>query len=236
MADYGRIERLLIERLGLERRPVGIAFPEAVPEGVPKFTGSEPAGCGFWRLAAGGQVFYTVPSDHYNCPIGSYTHNIPLPADRQPELGQTLEFMTGIGYLRMEEVPGIPRLPRSPDFVLYAPLGKMPMDPEVVLVSGKPLSMMLLQEAVMRSGFIGGLPMLARPTCMAVPAAKAGSLVAGTGCIGNRVYTGVGDDELYVAVPGKDIARVSDEFDTIATANEKLMEYHQARVASLRAE
>lgn len=236
MTDYGRIERLLIERLGLERRPVGIAFPETVPEGVPKFAGSEPAGCGFWRLAAGGQMFYTVPSDHYNCPIGSYTHNIALPADRQPELGQALELMTGIGYLRMEEVPGIPRLPRSPDFVLYAPLGKMPMDPDVVLVAGKPLSMMLLQEAVMRSGVIGGLPLLARPTCMAVPAAKAGSLVASTGCMGNRVYTGVGDDELYVAVPGKEIGRVADEFDTIALANEKLAAYHQARVASLRAD
>lgn len=236
MADYGRIERLLIEKLALERRPVGIAFPESAPEGVPKFTGSEPAGCGFWRLAAGGQAFYTEPADHYNCAIGSYTHNIPLPPERQPELGQTLEVMTDIGYLRMEEVPGIPRLPRSPDYVLYAPLGRMPLDPEVVLVAGKPTSMMLLQEAVMRSGVVGGLPLLARPTCMAVPAAKAGTLAASTGCIGNRVYTGIGDDELYLAVPGKDLGRVADELETITTANEKLMDYHEARAASLRAD
>jgi uncharacterized protein (DUF169 family) len=236
MADYGRVERLLIEKLSLERRPIAIAFPESAPQGVTRFTGSEPAGCGFWRLAAGGQVFYTAASDHYNCPIGSYTHNIPLPADREPELGQTLELMTGIGYLRMEEVPGIPRLPRSPEFVLYAPLGKMPMEPKVVLLAGKPASMMLFEEAAIRAGVTTSLPLLARPTCMAVPAALAGSLVAGSGCIGNRIYTGLGDDELYVAVPGKEIDRIADELDTIAGANQKLTEYHQARVATLRAE
>jgi uncharacterized protein (DUF169 family) len=236
MADYGRIERLLIEKLSLERRPIGIAFSETAPQGAPKFIGSEPAGCGFWRLAAGGQVFYTAPSDHYNCPIGSYTHNIPLPAEKEAELGQTLELMTGIGYLRMEEVPGITRLPRSPDFVLYAPLGKMPVEPDVVLLAGKPASMMLLEETALRAGVTASLPLLARPTCMAVPASLAGSVVASTGCIGNRVYTGLDDDELYVAVPGKDIVRVADELETIASANRKLTEYHQARMAALRAE
>ncbi len=32
-----------------------------------------------------------------------------------------------------------------------------------------------------------------------------------TGCIGNRVYTDLGEDELYVADPGNDLARVADE-------------------------
>jgi len=25
-----------------------------------------PSGCSFWRLAASGRTFYTVPGDHYN--------------------------------------------------------------------------------------------------------------------------------------------------------------------------
>jgi hypothetical protein len=110
MTDYRGIERRLGETLGLPRRPVAVAFREAPPVGVSKFTGTEPSGCSFWRLAAGGQTFYTVPGDHYNCPIGSYTHHIPLPPDRVQELDQTLSLMAGIGYVRMEEVPGIPRL------------------------------------------------------------------------------------------------------------------------------
>ena len=30
------------------------------------------------------------PEDHYNCPIGSYTHHIALPKDREHELTDTL--------------------------------------------------------------------------------------------------------------------------------------------------
>ncbi len=54
-----------------------------------------------------------------------------------------------------------------------------------------------------------------------------------TGCIGNRVYTDLGEDELYVAVPGNDLARVADEGKTIAAANAKLSEYHRERRKAL---
>src|SRR5712691_7277228 len=110
MSDYEGLEQRLSEALGLGRRPMAITFRDTPPAGVARFAGSEPSGCSFWRLAAAGRPFYTVPSDHYNCAIGSHTHAIPLPAERDQELEQTLSFMTGIGYVKMEEVPGIPRL------------------------------------------------------------------------------------------------------------------------------
>src|SRR5712692_1025133 len=133
MTDYDGLEQRLSEPLGLGRRPVAITFRDTPPPGVARFAGSEPSGCSFWRLAAAGRAFYTVPSDHYNCAIGSHTHAIPLPAERAQELEQTLSFMTGIGYIKMEEVPGIPRLSRAPGAVVYAPLGETPVDPDVVL-------------------------------------------------------------------------------------------------------
>src|SRR5882672_4337773 len=114
MIDYHDLEQRLSEALGLRRRPVAVTFRDAPPTGVARFAGSEPSGCSFWRLAAAGQAFYTVPSDHYNCAIGSHTHSIPLPAERAQELEQTLSFMTGIGYIKIEEVPGIPRLSATP--------------------------------------------------------------------------------------------------------------------------
>src|SRR4029453_12622279 len=107
MKDYRMIEQRLGEAFGLPRRPVAVAFRETPPVGVSKFTGTEPSGCSFWRLAAGGRTFYTVPADHYNCSIGSYTHNIPLPPDRAQELDQTLLLMAGIGYVRMWGVSGV---------------------------------------------------------------------------------------------------------------------------------
>jgi uncharacterized protein (DUF169 family) len=216
MTDYGRIERHLTTQLSLTHRPVAVASLAHAPVGVEKFEGVQPSGCSFWMLASGGRTFYTVAADHYNCAIGSHTHNMPLPPDRAHELGDTLGFMSGIGYLRMEEVPEIPQLPDTPGVVVYAPLGDTPVDPDVVLFWGPPGKVMLLQEAAIRAGVAAQLSTLGRPTCMAVPAALGHGVVASTGCIGNRVYTGLDESDLYVAVPGRDLHRVSEEAATIA--------------------
>jgi uncharacterized protein (DUF169 family) len=236
MPDYATLERQLSERLNLPHRPIAVTFRDTAPPGVPSFAGSEPSGCSFWRLAMNGRTFYTTPQDHHNCPIGSYTHNIPLPPARVHELEQTLTLMASIGYIRMEEIGGIPRLPQTPGAIVYAPLGETPVDPDVVLFAGRPGRVMLLQEAALRAGVGAGVPLLARPTCMALPAALAKGAVASTACIGNRVYTDVGEDELWVVMPGKDLARVADELRAITDANDKLSEYHRDRRRTLASE
>ena len=85
----------------------------------------------------------------------------------------------------------------------------------------------------MRAGAASRLPLLGRPTCMALPAAMTQGSVMSTGCIGNRVYTDLGDDELYVAVPGRDLQRLAAEVDTIAEANARLTDYHRGRRQAL---
>jgi uncharacterized protein (DUF169 family) len=224
-----RLERRLDAALTLPRRPVGVAFRDSPPAGVEEFGGVEPAGCSFWRLAAEGRVFYTVPSDHYNCAIGSYTHSIPLPPERAPELEQTLSLMSDIGYVRMEEMAQIPQLARPPAVVVYAALGDTPVEPDVVLFSGRPGRIMLAYEAAMRAGVAAQLPLLGRPTCMAIPAALAQGTVVSTGCMGNRVYTDVGEDEIYMAIPGRDLPRVVDALAIITAANAQLGDYHRQR-------
>jgi uncharacterized protein (DUF169 family) len=233
MPDYRKIEQQLREDIGLDRRPVAVAFRDSPPPQTEKFVGTEPSGCSFWRLAEQGRTFYTVPGDHHNCPIGSYTHDIPLPEDRANDLDQVLTFMVETGYLRMEEVPGIPRLPRTPGVVIYAPLGETPGDPDVVLLAGRPGRIMLLQEAALRANVAAPTPLLARPTCMALPASLTSGVVVTTGCIGNRVYTDLKDDELYVVIPGKDLVSVAAEAQTIATANARLADYHRQRRQTL---
>jgi uncharacterized protein (DUF169 family) len=59
---------------------------------------------------------------------------------------------------------------------------------------------------------------------------QTGQCVASLGCIGNRVYTGLGDEELYFAVPGKHIGAVAGKLETIVNANRELKNYHQARL------
>lgn len=232
MLDYVSLEQQIQLILASSRRPVAVTFLDAPPSGVTRFEGSEPSSCSFWRLAAGGRVFYTVPADHFNCPVGGYTHNTLTP-ERMPELTQILEMMSNIGYVRMEEIPGIFQLPVGPKAVVYAPLGETPMPPSVVLASGRPGRVMMLAEAANRADAMSRLPLLGRPTCMAFPAALANGAVTSTGCIGNRVYTDIGDDELYVVLRGSDLERISGEIHTIISANQALTGYHQDRRKSL---
>jgi len=189
MVDYGALERALTDALQLTRRPVAVAFLDQPPDGVQRLEGAQPSGCTFWSLASSGEVFYTAPEDHYNCPIGSYTHRIDLPKDREHELSDTLSLMSDLGYLRMAEVPGVPRLDKTPAATVYAPLGQTPGEPDAVIVTGTPGGLMLLHEAGARIG-IAAASLLGRPTCMAIPAALSTGIASSLGRTGGLVALG----------------------------------------------
>jgi uncharacterized protein (DUF169 family) len=150
-----------------------------------------------------------------------------------PELQQVLTLMSDIGYVRMEEVPGVFHMQEPAQVIVYSPLGDAPMAPTVVLAAGKPARVMMLAEAATRAGAMSSLPLLGRPTCMAIPAALSGGAVMSSGCIGNRVYTDIGEDELYVVLRGSDLERIAQEIDTIYSANQTLTQYHQERRRTL---
>ena len=234
MINYRQLEQQFASDLGLVRRPIAMAMSATPPAGVAKFEGTyrrvAPSGAWHQRDARSSRCRATTTTAR----LAAYTHSIPLPPDRAQELDETLAFMTGIGYLRMEEVPDIPVLPTTPGAVVYAPLGDTPVDPDVVLFWGPASRVMLLQEAAIRAG-VSGLNTFGRPTCMAVPAALALGMVASTGCVGNRVYTGAEEGEMYAAVPGKDLVRLAETTSTIKSANAQLMDYHKARRTQLTA-
>jgi uncharacterized protein (DUF169 family) len=208
-----------------ERRPVAVAYADAPPPGVERFEGSEPSGCSFWRLAAAGRTFYTVPENHFNCAVGAYTHNITLSPEREQETGLTLKMMFDLGYVRPEEVPQIPRLAKSPMAVVYSPLGDAPVAPDVVLFACRPRAAMLLNEAANRAGVASGAPALGRPTCMALPASLQHGAIFSLGCIGNRVYTGLNEEEMYFVLRGKDLEAVADALEVVTRANAALSDY-----------
>jgi uncharacterized protein (DUF169 family) len=213
----------------LPRRPVAVGFLDSVPANMQKFQGTEPSSCSFWRLAADGRVFYTVPENHFNCAIGAYTHNLALSPGREAETQQTLKLMFDLNYVRPEEVPSIPRLPKAPAAIAYAPLGDSPFAPDVVLFSCNPAAAMLLNEAATRAGVAGSAPALGRPTCMALPASLLQGAILSLGCIGNRVYTGLGENEMYVVFRGRDLTAIADALETILGANAALREYHSTQ-------
>ena len=232
MADYGALERTLTDALQLTRRPVAVAFRDEPPAGVERLPGAQPSGCTFWSIAADGRAFYTAPEDHYNCPVGSYTHHIPLPKERERELTETLSLMTDIGYIRLAEVTELPRLAKTPGATIYAPLGRTPLDPDAVIVTGTPGGLMLLHEAAERAG-ITPASLLGRPTCMAIPAALASGLASSLGCVGNRIYTGLADEEFYSVIRADALAALAQEMSTITAANVMLTQYHRERRETL---
>ena len=231
--NYSALESRFKTLVDVERRPIAVAYLDAAPAWVPKFESSEPSGCSFWRLAAAGKTFYTVPENHFNCAVGAYTHNITLSPEREQETGLTLKFMFDLGYVKPEEVPQIPRLAKAPAVVVYSPLGDAPVAPDVVLFACKPRSAMLLNEAANRAGVASGAPALGRPTCMALPAALQLGAIFSLGCIGNRVYTGLKEDEMYFVVRGKDLEAVAEALDVVAGANAALSDYATDRRQTL---
>ncbi len=227
--DWKTLEEKFAGMVKASRRAVAVSFRDEEPAGVEKFEGVEPSGCSFWRLAAAGRTFYTVPENHFNCAVGAYTHNIALSPEREKETEQTLKMMFELGYVKPEEVPQIPRLAKGPKAIVYSPLGDAPGEPDVVLFAVKPAWAMLLQEAANRAGVGTGAPTLGRPTCMALPASLQHGTITSLGCIGNRVYTGLEEDEMYVVMRGKDLTSVMDALGPIVRANVALQDYAKGR-------
>lgn len=223
----------LAELLQLETSPVAISFVDTPPPGVARVSTPEPAGCGYWRRAAAGEVFFTTADDHKRCPVGAHTHHVPLTASEQDELMALVKTMVDLSYLRMEDVPKIARRSTPLQTVVYAPLRLAPIRPDVVLVRGNSRQLMLLAEAAEHAGVAGATPAMGRPTCAVVPESMNASRTAVTfGCVGNRVYTRATDGDAYFAIPGEHLTAIEGSLATIVRANHELEKFHRTRAAA----
>jgi uncharacterized protein (DUF169 family) len=221
--------------LGLERPPIAIGFFDSPPSGVPAWEGeSVAAGCVFWKKAQEGHTFYTVPSDHYNCAVGAYTHQISLPGERAAELGQTVQFMVDSHYIAFAEVPGIPTLAQTPGVIAYGPVESAGFTPDVVVVAARPAQAMLIYEAAVQCGASGAvMNVLGRPGCAILPMVKNGGSVAlSLGCKGNRTFTGLPDAEMYLAVAGDQWENICHYLTQVDAANQTLGNYYTAKQAT----
>lgn len=224
----------LTDLLQLASPPVAVSFLDQAPAGVPHVAALEPAGCGYWRRAAEGEVFFTNADDHKSCPVGAHTHNVPLTPAEQEGLMGLVQTMVGLSYLRMEEVPQIPTRKTPMQVAVYAPLAAAPVTPDVVLVRGNARQLMLLAEAAQAAGVAGGGATMGRPSCAVLPEAiNSDRTAASFGCVGNRVYTGAGENDAYFAIPGAQLKAVEDSLAVIVRANQELEKFHRARAAQV---
>ncbi len=222
----------LVELLELERHPVAVAFLDTPPKDLPRVEQMGAAGCGYWKRAAAGEAFYTEATDHYGCPIGAHTHGIGLPEEQGAELEDVIGTMVKLEYLEMQEVAEIPRREEPFNVVGYAPLVETTFEPDVVLVRGNTRQIMVLAEAAHAAGVTCQSSMVGRPTCAAIPEViQSGLSATNLGCIGNRVYTELGDGELYFAFAGLQLEDIVKRLSVIVNANKQLETYHRERVS-----
>lgn len=87
--DSRELDAGLRRLLDLRTAPVAVTFCDRAPRDVPR-AAPEPAGCGYWRAAAEGKVFYTDAADHQGCPIGAHISNVPLDPESAGRLDEML--------------------------------------------------------------------------------------------------------------------------------------------------
>ena len=223
----------LIDDLRLDLPPVALTYVTRAPEGIPEFTGERPSSCSFWRLGEE-RVVYVPAAKHFHCSVGAYTMGFQLPDEVGKELGETIETMSGCGYLGADEPPGIPTIKSAPSGIVYGPLRDFPLDPDLVLMWLRPRDAMIFDEAAgqVRWSGDGQMPVHGRPTCAALPIALAGARPSlSLGCIGMRTYTEIGDDRMLVVVPGADLAGFADRLTAALAANAAVNDVYQANKA-----
>lgn len=233
MSPYIEYSNTLVSNLQLKALPVAVSFNAEPPPAIARIDTAALAGCAYWKIAAEGRVFYTDASDHLGCTIGAHTLGVELGPQQQAELEHMLSMMTGVKYITMEDVAGIPVRKGKLNFVTYAPLSKSPASPDLVLVRSSARASMLLSEAAHSAGARDTTAPVIRPACAMLPQVLASCrTTTSLSCIGNRVYTGLPDDEMWTTLPGAHLDAIMDKLTDVVQANRTLSNFHTGRVAA----
>lgn len=236
MATYPELADQLTASLKLSLPPIAVAFSDSAPAGVAAFDGTVPAGCSFWEQAAT-RTFATSAADHALCSIGIHTHHLtPAPPTHGGELQEALQAMSGLDYVRDEEVAAIPVMQRESRHAVYGPLADFPLTAELVLLFAHAQQGLILSEAVARVD--EGIPAaMGRPACAVVPqVVNQGRAAMSLGCCGARAYLdAMSDDVALWALPAGKLDAYCNEIGILAGANAILTVFHERRRSDVEA-
>jgi uncharacterized protein (DUF169 family) len=236
MTDYSSIAKTLSESLNLRVAPIAVSFTDKPPEGLAGPTQPAAAGCVFWERGAQ-DAFVTSAKDHSNCTVGMYTHHMPLTSSAQEnDLNTSLKVFGELGYVRPEDLPGIPVLKEEAKYVTYAPLGSSPVPPSAVLLFANSRQSLAITEAVQQVD-PSVPPALGRPACAVIPQVmNTGKPALSLGCCGARAYVDVMTDDFALwALPGARIGEYADRIKVLAQANQILTQFHTLRRSDVEA-
>jgi uncharacterized protein (DUF169 family) len=225
----------LTDLLDLEHSPIAITVHDELPDdGVPRFdepmseptedgrSGRAAAPCVFW-MHAHERTFDTLAEDHGNCSVGRFTHGFAEAADILDK--SDVAALLDVGWVTMEAFGGVSAMARRPKGVRYGPLGAAQSEPDLVLLRVTPRQMMEINDAV-------DVDWSGKPQCQILPrAAELGLISASMGCALSRARTGMGDDELTVAVPGDRVGELVGALQPVTMADAAVVGYARADLA-----
>jgi uncharacterized protein (DUF169 family) len=220
---WGNLANELTRALGLQHAPIAITFTNDAPAAAPLLeddmptpsgdgrTGKAPAGCVFW-IKAEVKNFTTVPTDHYNCSVGSVTHGLKK---LEEVLGnEDVQGILEAEWVTPEEAMQLPVVKERHNYVVYGPLADTPIDPDVVLLRVNAFQGMVLLDAFSDMAVVG------KPQCHIIPLAKEQNKIAmSTGCMLSRIRTGMSPNEMTCAIPANRLAEVVDRLEARRKAN-----------------
>jgi uncharacterized protein (DUF169 family) len=227
--NFAAIAETLSASLRLQQPPIAISFSNTLPNSIAAHQGRVPAGCRFWEDAAA-STFATTAADHNLCAIGVYTHNLEPSAQQQADLVDALKVFADLGYVRSEDLQHIPVLKTQPRHVIYSPLAKAPLPPDVVLLFVEAGQTLILSEATQQVE--SDLPpAMGRPACAVVPQVmNTGRAALSLGCCGARAYLDVLQNSVALfAIPGAKLEAYTQRIEALAGANEILSKFHHLR-------
>src|SRR5262249_51829571 len=95
-------------------------------------------------------------------------------------------------------------------------------------MAAKPAVAMLIYETALRAGAGAALPhALGRPACAVVPlAGKTGLTSLSLGCMGNRTFAGLPDEEMYVCIPSASWGSLVNKLHEVGRANSAMKQFY----------
>ncbi|MGH9451652.1 MAG: DUF169 domain-containing protein [Terriglobia bacterium] len=229
--NYSGVANALTEGLGLAHPPIGLAFLEEPPAGIPRYDKAVPAACAFCK-AAQTSLFYATAEDHYNCPIGTITQGFK-PPDQVMQQGMALIGEMGkIRYFEAAEVGNVPVVEKPHNVIVYGPLSRFgAVTPDLALALCTPFQAMLLSEAAGAAEWRGRgkeSHIFGRPACAVIPSAmKDSATSASLACVGARTFAGIAENEMIVAIPAEELTRLEGGSSVILRANSEMRKFYQ---------
>ena len=189
---------------------IGIALLDHTPQGIERIA-SPGRHCTFIGRARKGEILWACGED-FTCPLARYNLGIDPPDESTTEtLTVTLaETLVSWGDVRDLEtahrfIAGLSPLPVSERTFIYAPLDKMPVSPDLVLLILNPREAFKHVLALTRmtgeisGGHVSGVGALCGE-CTALPLHTRRAAIS-VGCEGSRREASLAPKELFLAIP-----------------------------------